>query len=442
MISEKKKEILNNLLLNLSKEEIIWLNGFLAAKSESGLIVSAPITNNNEPMIKEISIIYATETGNAKKIANNLNKKFKDLKIKTKIKSVDQYNLEDITKEQYLIFIAATHGEGEFSETANEFWSFLISTKPDLVKLKYAIIGLGDSDYPLFCEAARKLERKFVELGASLWYKSAEFDLDFLDHIENYYQGLKESLFVKKKSIKQNYSGKIIKNVILNDDGSNKEIHHVEIKSDAEFQAGDSIGIKINNNAPRLYSISSAPEQGKIALTVKHLKDGLCSPLLANLTKKESLDFYIAPNNNFKLPEGDKDIIMVGAGTGIAPFRSFLEKRDLDGATGKNWLFFGEQYAKFDFLYQTELQDYLESELLTKLDLAFSRDQEQKIYVQDRITEKAEELKKWLENGAYFYICGDKSKMAKDVEAVLVKILGQNFLNQLIEEDRYLKDVY
>ncbi len=125
---------------------------------------------------------------------------------------------------------------------------------------------------------------------------------------------------------------------------------------------------------------------------------------------------------------------MVGAGTGIAPFRSFLQKRDEISAIGKNWLFFGEQYAKKDFLYQTELQDYLNSSLLTKLDLAFSRDQKEKIYVQDRIKENASELKEWLEKDAYFYICGDKQKMAKDVENILKEILGEEFLEKLEEQ--------
>ena len=133
---------------------------------------------------------------------------------------------------------------------------------------------------------------------------------------------------------------------------------------------------------------------------------------------------------------------MVSAGTGIAPFRSFLMQRNFDDVSGKNWLFFGEQYAKKDFLYQSELQAYLESGLLTKLDLAFSRDQKEKIYVQNKIKENANELRKWLESGAYFYICGDKHGMAKEVEKSLIEIIGKNYLNKMLEENRYLKDIY
>lgn len=438
MLNIEKRRILTNLLEDLTKEQIIWLNGFIAAKSDGE--ISAPILAKKESNIREITIIYATETGNAKKIASNFSNKLKKLKIKVKLKAVQQYDPINLTREKYLIFITSTHGDGEFPENAKEFISFLDRNKPDLSNINYAIIGLGDSNYPLFCKAANDLEKRFLSLKAKNWQKIANFDLDFDNHIENYYQNIEKSFFEEKKSL----IGQITKNTILNDVGSNKEIHHIEIKSDAKYQVGDSVGIKIANNAPRLYSIASSPNQsdGEIHLTVKNVAGGLCSPFLSELKSDDNLEFYIAPNNNFRLPDDKKDIIMVCGGTGIAPFRAFLQERDFSDADGKNWMFFGEQYAKSDFLYQSELQDYLESGLLDNLDLAFSRDQEEKIYVQDRIKEKADELKEWLEKGAYFYICGDKHKMAKDVDWALKEVLGNEFLQELDEEGRYLKDVY
>jgi sulfite reductase alpha subunit-like flavoprotein len=438
MLNIEKRQILTNLLEGLTKEQIIWLNGFIAAKSDGE--ISAQILAKKEANIKEITIIYATETGNAKKIASNFSNKLKKLQIKVKLKAVQQYDPINLTQEKYFIFITSTHGDGEFPENAKEFISFLDLNKPDLSNINYAIIGLGDSNYPLFCKAAIDLEDKLVSLGAKNWQKIANFDLDFENYIENYYQNLEKSLFEEKK----NLIGRITENIILNDIGSNKEIHHIEIKSDAKYQAGDAVAIKIADNAPRLYSIASSPNQngGEIHLTVKNVEGGLCSPFLSQLKSDDNLEFYIAPNNNFRLPDDQKDIIMVCGGTGIAPFRAFLQERDFSAADGKNWLFFGEQYAKSDFLYQVELQDYLESGLLDNLDLAFSRDQEEKIYVQDRIKEKSDELKEWLEKGAYFYICGDKNKMAKDVEQVLIEILGEEFLEKLEEDGRYLKDIY
>ena len=149
---------------------------------------------------------------------------------------------------------------------------------------------------------------------------------------------------------------------------------------------------------------------------------GLFSGYLANLKEDDNIKFYISRNRSFKLPDDNKDIIMVGPGTGIAPFRSFIAERNYNGAEGKNWLFFGERTFQNDFLYQSEWQDHLDSGVLTKLDVAFSRDQEEKIYVQDRIRQNSEELYKWLENGAYFYVCGDKENMAKDVEKYPIRI--------------------
>jgi sulfite reductase (NADPH) flavoprotein alpha-component len=214
--------------------------------------------------------------------------------------------------------------------------------------------------------------------------------------------------------------------------------------------------------APRLYSISSSPRahEGEIHLTVsKHIfeanneeRAGLCSEFLGELPVGTVVTFYIHKNRAFKLPGENKDIIMIGPGTGVAPFRSFLSERDAIGATGKNWFFFGEQHFITDFLYQAEFQSYVQTGVLTKIDLAFSRDQPEKIYVQHRMLEKAKELYDWIENGAYIYISGTKEPMSKDVENTLIQIIGEQgnkskeeaikYLGQLKEENRYEKDVY
>lgn len=214
--------------------------------------------------------------------------------------------------------------------------------------------------------------------------------------------------------------------------------------------------------APRLYSISSSPEahNGEVHLTVTLNtflangieKRGLASQYLTAFSKDAPLDFYIHRNDNFRLADDDRDIIMIGPGTGIAPFRSFLAHRDATGAEGKNWLFFGEQHFVLDFYYQTEIQDWLASGVLTHLDVAFSRDQQHKIYVQDRIREKAVAFNQWLQDGAVLYICGQKSPMSTDVEKVIIEVIATQrgisneaaiqVLETLENEGRYLKDVY
>ena len=438
MLSENKKQALDRFLLDLSKEQIIWVNGYLAGKIDLPIQESVQSLKAN---IDKLTILYATETGNSKKIAMDLNKKIKLLKLTTNLKAIEQYNWNNLCKEEYLVFITSTHGEGDLPEVAKEFWAFLLRETPNLSKLKYTILSLGDSNYPKFCEAGKLLDSKFKDLGATAWLSTKELDLDFVDYIDDWYNNI---INLVTKPVKKNHIGKIKSNIILNDEGSNKEIHHIEIETNARYQPGDAIGIKIGDNAPRLYSIASSLDiyEGEIHLTVKKVEDGLCSVYLAELKPGQEVEFYVSPNNLFRLPQGDEDIIMVGAGTGIAPFRAFLNQRDSDGSIAKNWLFFGEQYSHLDFLYQTELQDYLAAGLLAKLTLAFSRDQQEKIYIQHKIKENASEIKDWLENGAYFYICGDKSGMAAAVEEVLINIIGQEFLDQLIEKNRYLKDVY
>jgi sulfite reductase (NADPH) flavoprotein alpha-component len=163
------------------------------------------------------------------------------------------------------------------------------------------------------------------------------------------------------------------------------------------------------------------------------------------------IPIYIHHNNNFKLPRDPAaPIIMIGPGTGIAPFRAFMEERDVIGAKGKNWLFFGDQHFTTDFLYQIEWLRYLKQGLLTHMAVAFSRDQDEKVYVQQRLAEHARELYAWLEEGASLYICGDEHHMAKDVHSALIKIVneqsghenGEDYLAKLQKEKRYQRDVY
>ncbi|MGM0906245.1 MAG: assimilatory sulfite reductase (NADPH) flavoprotein subunit [Pseudomonadota bacterium] len=214
---------------------------------------------------------------------------------------------------------------------------------------------------------------------------------------------------------------------------------------------------------PRLYSIASAQEEAEdeVHLTVAvvrytsfdHIHHGAASGYLSRLQIGDTLKVYVEPNRYFRLPQNtETPVIMVGAGTGIAPFRAFLQARESSGAPSRNWLFFGNPHFTRDFLYQTEIQRYLKGNLLTHIDLAFSRDQEQKIYVQHRLLERGNEVWRWLQDGAHFYICGDAQYMAKDVEQTLVNIISthgdynnsqaRSYLEDLRQNQRFQKDIY
>jgi len=215
---------------------------------------------------------------------------------------------------------------------------------------------------------------------------------------------------------------------------------------------------------PRLYSIASsqAESESEVHITVGAVRyeidgreraGGASSFLADRLEEDGDLRIFIEHNDNFRLPANpETPVIMIGPGTGIAPFRAFMQQRDNEGAGGKNWLFFGNPHFTEDFLYQVEWQRYVKDGLLTNIDLAWSRDQQQKVYVQDKIRAKGAEVWRWIEQGAHIYVCGDANRMAKDVEQVLLEVVAEHggmdletadeFLSELRIERRYQRDVY
>ncbi len=215
---------------------------------------------------------------------------------------------------------------------------------------------------------------------------------------------------------------------------------------------------------PRMYSIASsqAMHQDNVQTTVRVIRydshgrsrQGVASGHLGDRAGVgETMPIFLHSNANFRLPEDNSaPVIMIGPGTGIAPFRAFLEERQAIGAPGDNWLFFGEQREKMDFLYKDQLQGMVKDGVLKRLDTAFSRDQHNKVYVQDKMQEQAAELFQWLERGAYFYVCGDATRMAKDVETALLDVIakGSNgtlehaaeYLAAMKKQKRYQRDVY
>lgn len=231
----------------------------------------------------------------------------------------------------------------------------------------------------------------------------------------------------------------------------------------AEFSAAELLAL-LKPIAPRAYSISSSinKHDQEVHLTISSIRYqqdgrehlGVCSTYLADLVEAgDKVKCYFAANKSFAVPEDDLlPIIMVGPGTGIAPFRAFLEEREARAATGDNWLFFGDRNSADDFIYRDEIEAMQASGLLTRLDLAFSRDQVEKIYVQDRMREQGAELFAWLDRGGYFYICGDAYRMAKDVDLALHDIIAEHgamdisaaeaYVVGLKKAKRYVRDVY
>ena len=233
--------------------------------------------------------------------------------------------------------------------------------------------------------------------------------------------------------------------------------------SPAQLDADALIGL-LRPLTPRLYSIASsqAEVESEVHITVGAVRydiegrarAGGASSFLADRVEEDGeVRVFIEHNDNFRLPANPQTpVIMIGPGTGIAPFRAFMQQRAAEGAEGKNWLFFGNPHFTEDFLYQVEWQSYVKEGVLSRIDLAWSRDQQQKVYVQDKLREQGAELWRWINDGAHIYVCGDANRMAKDVEQALLEVIAEfggmdieaadEFLSELRIERRYQRDVY
>lgn len=570
MLASQKLKLLEELIAASTKEELAWVSGYISGIiAENGLQQAQPAVAA-KPAVNKLTITYGTETGNSKKLASDFAARAKKKGINAKVVSLDQYRLNDLSKEEYFLSVISTHGEGEPPAAAKKFYDHIHTNGFKVEKLKYGVLALGDTSYPLFCKAGEDIDEQLKKLGGERIVSLQKCDTDYEADADSWFNQVIESLMAsgqaaaaaaasvaapapKKSTGKKIYNGTILTNINLNDRGSKKETHHIEIAcEDVEYLPGDALGVipenpagvvlaitgmigidkekvvKFRNEelsaydllrrklnigflpervvkkygelvqqevpvkrmalvellhlypltsvdqfdllveildplAPRLYSISSSPDahSGEVHVTVardlflvnEEIQCGICSDYLSHLREGNVIEFYIHKNNQFRLPADDKDIIMVGPGTGIAPFRSFLAHRDANGASGRNWLFFGEQHFVTDFLYQTELQNWLETGTLTKLNVAFSRDQKEKVYVQHKMMQHGQEFYDWLINGgASVYVCGAKDPMSVDVEDTLMQIVQKfgnktieeavQFVEQMKDEGRYLKDVY
>ena len=327
----------------------------------------------------------------------------------------------------------------------------------------------GDSlgVFPVNAELLVQEVLKTTDLNAAEKVKVGEQEIALYDALRNHYELSNITIDVLKRYNEQLKSEDIA--VLLSDKVKLEEFVYgrdiVDLLEEFPFKLDAATLIKVLRPIqPRLYSISSSAEAtpGEVHLTVGVVdfdvngrnKRGACSGYLEHISEDiANLSVFVEHNNNFRLPEQHQTpIIMVGAGTGIAPYRAFVQQRELADNPGKSWLFFGNRNFETEFLYQTEWQSFLKSGALTKMDVAFSRDNAEKVYVQHKLAENAAEVYQWLQEGAHFYICGDMKKMAGDVEAALQQIVetqgglsaeqAAEYLVQLQREKRLQLDVY
>lgn len=574
----------------LTPAELYRVAAWCAARAEQIPVGStqAKAVGAAEPA-PQLTIVYGSQTGNAKRLAEQLAGRSTDSGLPVRLLRADAYPQRELARESHLVVVISTQGEGEPPDDARGLVEFITGKRaPKLPALQFAVLGLGDSSYPLFCAIGRQLDARLAELGGQRFVPLGEADVDFetvtTPWLDTTLARASEVLKTASPALRpaplhavstrtlpsreQPFAATVLGNQRIVARDSERDVRHLELSlegSGLHYRPGDALGVwprnpptlvtqwlevlkldaasevshqgrtlalsqwlgaereltRLNrplvealaeagghtdllallrpeNSAalatlltdnqpidllrryptnwdaeallaalrpltPRLYSIASSPKLvgDEVHLTVAVVDYqahgsthwGAASSFLADADEDARIPVFIESNERFRLPaDPARDIIMIGPGTGVAPFRAFMQEREETAASGRNWLFFGNRHFARDFLYQTEWQDGLKRGALDRLDLAFSRDENHKTYVQDRLREHGAEVYAWLKGGAHLYVCGDSSHMAKDVHAALGALVAKHgqlsadaaraWLDELLQQGRYARDVY
>lgn len=572
--AEEEIDLLNRVVGPANALQRAWLAGFLAGvESVTGQAQPAAPARPAEPL----TIVYASESGNSEKLANDLAKAARKNGLKPTL--IDMADLEpsDLTKAKRLVFIAATWGEGEPPARAVRAYAELMGEgTPRLDGVEFGVLALGDTAYAEFCAIGKKIDERLAALGGKRVVERVDCDLDFAapatawigDALKvltppdaNRGQGNGQVIevdFGKPQAAPNTdiVEAEISEHVNLNSSRSNKETIHLALTFEGAmpaYEPGDSLDLYAENDpeyvdellklaglsgddtlraeliasrdvttlslktvdtyaaqtghtyvkaliedgqakewivgrqlidliatfpialtadhlravtrplAPRAYSIASSrrevgDEAHLLISAVRYdshgrARKGVASNYVAERLKRGGrVRVKLKPNKHFAIAPGDKDIIMVGPGTGVAPFRAFVQERRATAAKGRSWLFFGDRQFTHDFLYQLDWQEALKDGALTRMDVAFSRDTPGKVYVQNKLWDRRHDLIEWLDGGASFYVCGDAKHMAKDVRATLVRVfaevkalspeVAEQAVAGLERDKRYLQDTY
>ena len=578
-----QRAALDVLLSGLNDSQRSWLSGYLAAGAAPAPAAGSVSCN------AKLTVLFGTESGNSEALADRAVKEARKRGMTASMVNMSEATPAKLAKEENLLVIVSTWGDGEPPENAASFYKDLMSAALDFSGVRFSVCALGDTAYEKFCQTGRDVDVRLEALGGSRIVTRQDCDVDYEEAFSSWLGRALEAIgpargtpdcvtaaapagAMVEYGKKNPFPAELLETVMLNGPGSAKETLHLGLQlegSGMSYEPGDALAVvpanapdtidavlnaaRLTGNEeietknsggrkalaeamrenfditalsrnvlaklaelvksdalnqllaeeskerlkqylngreiidairdfapdglpadalaglfrkmpPRLYSIASSPlaHPGEVHLTVAAVRyeshgrsrKGVCSTFLADMVKPgDKVPVFVQPNKNFRLPDdGSAPIIMVGPGTGIAPFRAFVEHRAALGSTGKSWLFMGDQHYLYDFLYQLEWQDHLKSGALTRLDVAFSRDQPEKVYVQHRMRERAKDLYAWLEQGAHFYVCGDASRMAADVHEALIAIVeeqagiareaAEQYIENLRKTKRYQRDVY
>ena len=397
---------------------------------------------------------FASQSGLAEQLAWRTAGQLQAAGIAVQVQPLARVDAQALRQASRALFVVSTFGDGEAPDSARGFERSLLGRELALADLSYAVLALGDRQYQQFCGFARRLHGWLQQQGANSLFNPVEVDNGDAVALAHWQQQLSGLTGAPLPAMVEQPFGewRLLDRQCLNPGSSGAPTFLLRLQppSAADWQAGDLLEVLPGNHAEaavREYSIASLPGDGVLELLVRQERHpdgslGLGSGwLTAGAALQQPLLARLRRNSGFHAPEADCPLILIGNGTGLAGLRSLLKQR-IGAGQSRNWLLFGERNAAHDFYCQAELDGWLASGELVRLDLAFSRDQAAKVYVQDRLRMAAEHLRSWVAEGAAIYVCGSLDGMASGVDAVLREVLGAAQVEALIEAGRYRRDVY
>ena len=397
---------------------------------------------------------FASQSGLAEQLAWRTAGQLQAAGIAVQVQPLARVDAQALRQASRALFVVSTFGDGEAPDSARGFERSLLGRELALADLSYAVLALGDRQYQQFCGFARRLHGWLQQQGANSLFNPVEVDSGDAVALAHWQQQLSGLTGAPLPAMAEQPFGewRLLDRQCLNpgSSGALTFLLRLQPPSAADWQAGDLLEVLPGNHAEaavREYSIASLPADGALELLVRQERHpdgslGLGSGwLTAGAALQQPLLARLRRNSGFHAPEADCPLILIGNGTGLAGLRSLLKQR-IGAGQSRNWLLFGERNAAHDFYCREELDGWLASGELARLDLAFSRDQAAKVYVQDRLRMAAEHLRSWVAEGAAIYVCGSLDGMASGVDAVLREVLGDAQVEALIEEGRYRRDVY
>lgn len=402
-------------------------------------------------------VAYASQTGNAEELATQTAQSLQLAGIPVRLCALAELTAMDLQQAERALFLVSTYGEGDAPDNAAAFMGRLMTGELALPQLHYGVLALGDRSYGQFCGFGRALDTWLATQGASRLFERIEVDRSASAAIEQWFQHLSH---LAGTSDAPDWSApafgdwRLTGRQLLNPGSAGGAIYHVELApvsgSLPDWQSGDLVQVAApaDPSQPREYSIASIPRDGSVHLLVRQHAHpdgslGLASGwLTAQASVGDVVQLRLRQHKRFRLEDNaQRPLILIGNGSGIAGLRGHLKSRVLAGQR-RNWLIFGERNAAHDFHYREEIEGWHASGDLPRLDLAFSRDQAERTYVQDRLRGNADEITLWLQQGAAIYICGSLAGMAGGVDQALQEMLGRSALDALAAEGRYRRDVY